>query len=230
MKIQVHQAGKLGQREYDASAFGERVFYRTLKDAVVMYQANQRQGTVKTKGRSEVAGSGKKPWKQKHTGRARAGDRKSPIWRGGGVVFGPLPRDYSYHMPVKARRVALRGALHGKLADGEVVLVDLSGIRAPSAKAARKLLLEVGSPARALVLIAAASEDVWKSFRNFPGVTVRTAAELCAFDVVAGGLVLAEQAALDALAARVGVQAAEPAAGPADIPSAAAADASGGDA
>ena len=113
MKVQSYKSGKVGQREFDATPFGEKILYRTLKDAVVMYQANQRQGTVKTKGRSEVAGSGKKPWKQKHTGRARAGDRKSPIWRGGGTVFGPKPRDYSYHMPTKARRVALRAALAG---------------------------------------------------------------------------------------------------------------------
>ncbi len=106
MKIQSYKAGKLGQSEFDAAPFGGRVLHRTLKEAVIMHERNQRQGTVYTRGREEVAGSHKKPWKQKHTGRARAGDRKSPIWRGGGTVFGPKPRDWSFHMPAKARRVA----------------------------------------------------------------------------------------------------------------------------
>ena len=200
---------KKGQRShaYDASAFGDKVLYRTLKDAVDMFQSNQRQGTVKTKGRAEVAFSGKKPWKQKHTGRARAGDKKSPIWRGGGTTFGPQPRDWSYHMPAKQRRVALCGALCGKFQDSEVALFDASGFDAPSAKAARELLAKAGSPRRALVVLAEANVNVWKSFRNFPLVNVRTAHDLCAYDVIKGGLVLAESAALDALAARVGIPA-----------------------
>jgi large subunit ribosomal protein L4 len=204
MKLKSYNAGSLGSQDFDEAPFGGKVLYRTLKDAVVMYQANQRQGTVSTRGRDQVVGSNKKPWKQKHTGRARAGDRKSPIWRGGGTVFGPKPRDYSYHMPVKARRVALRSALAGKLADDEVVLMDLTGFSAPNAKMARKVLGDLGNPRRALVVLAEQRPDVWKSFRNFPGVEVRTAADLCAHDVVATGLVIAERAALEALASRVG--------------------------
>jgi large subunit ribosomal protein L4 len=213
MKLKSYDGARLGEREYDAAPFGEKVLYRTLKDAVVMYQANQRQGTVKTKGRAEVAGSHKKPWKQKHTGRARAGDRKSPIWRGGGVVFGPRPRDFSYHMPAKARRVALRTALAGKLADGEVVLFDASGMTQPSAKAARAVLRgsgalerEAGQVRKVLVVLREHSAAAWKSFRNFPHVDVRTAADLCAFDVASARVVLAEGEALDAVARRVGVQ------------------------
>lgn len=204
MKVKSYKAGTVGTVELDEAPFGGKVLYRTLKEAVLMYQANQRQGTVNTRGRDQVAGSNKKPWKQKHTGRARAGDRKSPIWRGGGTVFGPKPRDWSYHMPKKARRVALRSALAGKLADDEVVIADLGAFSAPSAKVARKVLADLGSPRRALVVVAEPSENVWKSFRNFPGVTVRTAAELCAFDVVAGGTVLAEPAAMDFLARKLG--------------------------
>jgi large subunit ribosomal protein L4 len=207
MQVKSYKAGSIGQVQVDEAPFGGKVLYRTLKDAVVNYQANQRQGTVKTKGRSEVAGSHKKPWKQKHTGRARAGDRKSPIWRGGGTVFGPRPKDWSYKMPAKARRVALRSALAGKLKDDEVIVAELGTFPAPSAKAARKILADVGSPSRALIVLSAPNENVWKSFRNFPGVRVRTALELCAFDVVSGGLVITEKPALDALAQRVGVQA-----------------------
>lgn len=206
MNVQVHMPGKApASKDVDVSAFGDKVLYRTLKDAVVMFQANQRQGTAKTKGRSEVAGSHKKPWKQKHTGRARAGDVKSPIWRGGGTVFGPKPRDYSYHMPAKARRVALRTAILGKATDGELCLFDPSSFDAPSAKAARSVLADLGSPRRALIVTRDRNDAVWKSFRNFPNVNVRPAAELCAYDVVAGGLVLMEESALHALEQRVGV-------------------------
>ncbi len=207
MQVKSYKAGSVGQVEIDDARFGGKVLYRTLKDAVVMYQANKRQGTVNTRGRSEVQGTNKKPYRQKHTGRARAGDRKSPIWRGGGTVFGPKPRDYSYHMPAKARRVALRSAVAGKLADDELVLADLGEFPQPSAKSARKILADLGSPRRALVLIAERNDNLWKSFRNFPRVNVRTAAEVCALDVVNGGVVIAEGAAMDQLAQRVGVDA-----------------------
>jgi large subunit ribosomal protein L4 len=205
VKIQSYKAGKLGQTEFDAAPFGGRVLHRTLKEAVVMHQRNQRQGTVYTRGREEVAGSHKKPWKQKHTGRARAGDRKSPIWRGGGTVFGPKPRDWSFHMPAKARRVALRSAIAGKIADGEVILADVPELSKPSSKTVRQWLAELGSPRRALVVLDKSDANLWKSLRNFPGVRVRTAAELCAHDVVAGGVLVAERGAMNALAARVGV-------------------------
>ncbi len=210
MQLKSYKSGKLGKAEFDETPFGGKVLYRTLKDAVEMYQANQRLGTVNTRGRAEVAGSNKKPWRQKHTGRARAGDRKSPIWRGGGTVFGPKPRVWSYHMPAKARRVALRSALAGKLADDEVVLADLGSFTQPSAKAARKVLEALGAPHRVVVVIAERNEAIWKSFRNFPRVSVRTAAELCALDVLNGGLVVAEAAAMGALVERVGATAAAP--------------------
>jgi large subunit ribosomal protein L4 len=204
MQVKSYKAGNVGRVEFDERPFGGKVLYRTLKDAVDMYQANQRLGTVNTRGRSVVVGSNKKPWKQKHTGRARAGDRKSPIWRGGGIVFGPHPRDWSYHMPAKARRVALRSALAGKFTDEEVVLADLGAFGQPSSRAARKVLADLGSPRRALIVIAERNENLWKSFRNFPGVSVKTAAELCALDVIAGGLVVAEASAMRELASRVG--------------------------
>ncbi|TAJ18869.1 MAG: 50S ribosomal protein L4, partial [Planctomycetota bacterium] len=145
MQLKHYKSGSVGKADFDASAFGDKILYRTLKDAVYMYQANKRLGTVNTRGRDQVSGSNKKPWKQKHTGRARAGDRKSPIWRGGGTVFGPKPRDYSFHMPIKARRVALRSALAGKFADGEVAIADLGAFNKPSAKDARKLLASLRS-------------------------------------------------------------------------------------
>lgn len=204
MKVKSYKAGSVGEVELDVAPFGEKILYRTLKDAVVMFMANQRQGTASTKGRSEVKGTNKKPYKQKHTGRARAGDVKSPIWRGGGTVFGPKPRDYSYHMPTKARRVALRTAFAGKVADGEVVVADLGDWNEPASRSARKVLSDLGSPRRACVVIAERNENLYKSFRNFPKVQVRTAAELCAYDVVNGGTIIAEKAAIELLAERVG--------------------------
>lgn len=205
MEVRKLEGGQLGTTQVDEKPFGDKVLYRTLKDAVVMWQANQRQGTHSTKTRADVAGSHKKPWRQKKTGRARSGGRRSPIWRGGGTVFGPQPRDYSYHMPTKARRAALRTALLGKLQDGEVVVAELPSFDGPSAKTARGVLAAVGAPRRALIVLAEPDASVWKSFRNFPGVEVRTADDLCAYDVVAGGLVLAESAALEKLAERVGM-------------------------
>jgi len=209
MQVKSYKAGSIGDVALDEAPFGGKVLYRTLKDAVVMHQANQRQGNAKTRGRSEVRGTNKKPYRQKHTGRARAGDCKSPIWRGGGTVFGPLPRDYSYHMPAKARRVALRSALAGKLADDEVVIADLGEFAKPSAKSARKILQDLDATRRACVVVAERDENLWKSFRNFPRVIVRTAAELCTFDVVNGGVIIAESAAMDHLAERVGISAKE---------------------
>lgn len=208
MQVKSYKSGSVGAVELDETPFGGKVLYRTLKEAVIMYQANQRQGTVNTRGRSEVKGSNKKPYRQKHTGRARAGDVKSPIWRGGGTVFGPKPRSYSFYMPKKARRVALRSALAGKLNDNELVIADLDHIASPSAKAARKILADLGSPKRALVILAERNENVWKSFRNFPGVEVRLAAEICAYEVIAGGTLIAEPAAMDQLAAKFSAKAA----------------------
>ncbi len=211
MKLKLLKGGRLSEGEYDAARFGDKILYRTLKEAVDMYRANSRQGTVKTIGRDEVSGSNKKPWKQKHTGRARAGDRKSPIWRGGGTVFGPKPRDYSYHLPIKERRVALRSALRGKLDGGEVLLVELPAFERPSARAAREVLVKSGAlerqptQVRALLLLIERHDPlVWKSFRNFPDLAVRTAADVCALDVLRARLVLAEEPALDAVAERVG--------------------------
>jgi len=208
MQVKSYKAGQLGQVEIDERALADkggklRVLYRTLKDAVVMYAANQRQGNAYTRGRDEVVGSNKKPWKQKHTGRARAGDRKSPIWRGGGTVFGPKTRDWSYHMPAKEKRVATRTALLGKLLDQEVVIAELAFAK-PSAKAARKVLADLGAPRRALIVIETHDEAVWKSFRNFPGVSVRIADQVCAHDLVSGGLVIARAPAMTKLTQRVG--------------------------
>ncbi|MBL8857865.1 MAG: 50S ribosomal protein L4 [Planctomycetes bacterium] len=204
MKVQSYKAGKVGSVEVDSTPFGDKVMHRLLKEVVIMYQANKRLGTAKTKTRAEVHGSHAKPWKQKHTGRARAGDKKSPLWRSGGTVFGPVPHSFSFYMPAQARRVALRSAIAGKMKENEFVVAELPKLSAPSAKAARKLLSDLGAPRKALVVLSKPDTNVWKSFRNFPGVEVRTADELNALQVLNGGLIVAEQVAVTALAERVG--------------------------
>ncbi|MCH2105772.1 MAG: 50S ribosomal protein L4 [Planctomycetes bacterium] len=203
MKVKSYKDGSVGKVEVDEGAFGEKVLYRTLKDVVVNHMANQRQGNHSTKSRGQVKGTNKKPYRQKGTGRARAGDIKSPIRRGGGVAFGPKQRDHSYQPPVKLRRTALRSAIAGKLHDEEVVVTEFGEFSAPSAKAARKILSDLGSPKRAVIVLSEANENVYKSFRNFPKVEVRTGADLCAYDVVNGGLVIAESGVLELVAERV---------------------------
>jgi len=203
MKVKSYKDGSVGKVEVDESAFGEKVLYRTLKDVVVNHMANQRQGNHATKSRGQVKGTNKKPYRQKGTGRARAGDIKSPIRRGGGVAFGPKQRDHSYQAPVKLRRTALRSAIAGKLQDDEVVVTEFGELSAPSSKAARKILSDLGSPKRAVIVLNEANENVYKSFRNFPKVEVRIGADLCAYDVVNGGLVIAESGVLEQVAGRI---------------------------
>ena len=132
VEVKVESGGSVSTQTVDESRFGERVLVRTLKDAVVMYEANLRQGNAKTKSRGEVAGPNCKMWKQKHTGRARMGSKKVVHWRGGGTAFGPKPRDYSYHMPTKARRLALRTALARKPPANHAANPELRPLSAPS--------------------------------------------------------------------------------------------------
>lgn len=197
-------SGALSEREF-AADLGDRALNRTLKDAVVQYQANRRQGDAHTKIRGEVSGHTKKPWKQKKTGRARAGDRKSPLWRGGGTTFGPRnTRQWGYHLPKKQRLVALRSSLFGKLQDGEIKEISGLSFVEPSAKTARKLLADLVPHGTALVLLREHDETIWKSFRNFPRVSVRTAADANAYDLLAHKWILAQDGALDLLVERVG--------------------------
>jgi len=176
-----------------------------LRDAVVMYEANKRVGTVQTKERHFVSGSTKKMYKQKHTGNARQGDGKAPHFRGGGVCFGPHPRDYSYAMPKKALRKALAVALSRKIADGEVTVVKGVSFAKPSTKAYVKLVADADAGhAPLLVTAGVADRNLLLSSRNVPGSRVLPAAELNARDVAACTRLLLEDGAWDALVARIG--------------------------
>lgn len=164
--------------------FGGKVRRGLLRDTIIMHEANHRRGTASTKTRGEVKGGGRKPWKQKHTGRARAGDIRSPIWKGGGVVFGPRPRDYSFSMHRKAKKAALQSAILSKLIDNEVVLIDKLELDSPSTKKMATLLKCLDIRDSCLVVIQEFDETIWKSFRNIYNVKLRVASDLNAYDVI----------------------------------------------
>ncbi len=202
VEVKVYSGGSVSTRDVDVSRFGERVLGRTLKDAVVMYEANLRQGTAKTKSRGQVAGPNAKLWKQKHTGRARMGSKKVVHWRGGGTAFGPKPRDYSYHMPVKARRVALRNALFSKFRDGEVVVADGWPTDTPSTKQAVAVLSGIGLEKSVLVVTDDLERNLYLSLRNVPGVDVAQLADLNARSVLLRRNLVLTPSAMDKLEAR----------------------------
>ncbi|MBI4603092.1 MAG: 50S ribosomal protein L4 [Planctomycetes bacterium] len=170
-----------------------------LKEAVVMYEANRRVGTHATKTRSEVAGSTRKPWKQKGTGRARAGSRKSPLWRGGGIIFGPHPRDYSYAINRKQRRLALRAALHAKFRDGQVVVLDGLRLEAPKTKVVQAALKALGVQGSCLIGTGSSDRNLHLSARNIPGVSVSPLKDFNALEVLKARRIVLTREAFDEL-------------------------------
>jgi len=198
-EVKVYSSGSVKAKKVDVSAFGDRILGRTLKDAVVMYEANARAGTAKTKTRGEVAGPNKKLWRQKHTGRARMGTTKGNIWRGGGLVFGPRPRSYYYQMPVKARRAALCNALYSKFQDGEVGIADGWPEGKPSCKQAHAILVALGMPSSELVVTEQQDDNLHLSLRNVPHVRVRPVSDLNTLEVLRHRYLVLTPGALQAL-------------------------------
>jgi len=180
----------------------KRVRYRLLKEAVVMYEANKRVGTSNAKTRAAVAGSGKKPWRQKGAGRARSGSRKSPLWRGGGVVFGPHPRDYSYSINRKQRQLATRSALLGKLRDQQVIVLDELKLDAPSTKTLAATLAAIGTDKSCLIGTTEPDRNLVLSARNLPGVLVAPLRDFNARDVLRSRTIVLLKDAFEALAAQ----------------------------
>jgi large subunit ribosomal protein L4 len=173
-----------GEIEVSDRVFAAEVNDALLHQAVVIWQANQRQGTRSTKTRGKVRGGGKKPWRQKGTGRARQGSIRSPLWRKGGVVFGPLPREFRLALPQKMRRRAVVSALSAKARDGEIVVVEGLSLEAPKTRAMRAALEAVGAP-QALVVTADHDPVVYKSVRNLPGSATLEARQVTARDLLA---------------------------------------------
>ena len=152
--------------------------------AVVMQQACERQGTASTKTRADVSGSGKKPWKQKHTGRARAGSIRSPVWRHGGVVFGPHPRSYSQAMPKRQYRVALQSALSAKLSAGAVTVVSDLTLAQPKTALLAKTLAQLGLASKTLIVAGADSSDLERAAKNLSSVKVVKPQHLNVYDIL----------------------------------------------
>ncbi len=183
-QAKVLNGGTVATRTIDLALFGDGRRRQLLKQAAIAYQANSRQGTHKAKKRAETSYSEAKPWPQKHTGRARAGDRNSPLWRHGGTIFGPIPRDYRQHLPRRALREALRSALFGKLVDGEVAFIEKLALPKPSTKAAAKCLKDLGADRGVTVVVDGDGESVYRSFRNLERVDVVPAADVNALHVL----------------------------------------------
>lgn len=193
---------QVGSYEIDPAELAPKVSKQLLHDAVVMYQANQRQGTQKTKTRGEVAGSTRKLYRQKGTGNARAGARRSGTRRGGGHIFAKRPRDFGWRMPRKSLQTATRMALAARLADDEVKLVDRLTVDAPKTAVVARMLGALGLGEQT-VLLAADTHDanVWKSARNIAGVSVSPVAELNAWSILRPKSIVMTTAAIDAFRA-----------------------------
>ena len=168
----------------DEQLWNDTVNLRLLSQAVQMYRANQRAGTASTKTRGDVSGGGKKPWKQKHTGRARAGSTRSPLWRHGGSVFGPRPRSHAYALPKAILRRALLESLKGKLKDQELIIVKEIAAQEPKTKPFGKLAQTFGVEKLSVIVLEALHEPIVKSLRNLAKFSLRRADDLNAFDVL----------------------------------------------
>ena len=179
----IDQKGKdAGEVTLNDEVFGIKPNESVVFDAIIRQRAGKRQGTSKVKNRSAVRGGGKKPWKQKGTGRARQGSIRSPQWRGGGVVFGPTPRSYAYSMPRKQRRLAIKSVLSQKLIDKDLIVLDQLTMSAPKTKEFKSILDDLKVEGK--VLVVSEDKNIQYSARNLPNVKVITANGLNVEDVV----------------------------------------------
>src|SRR5438067_7090849 len=177
------QNQQVGTIEVRDDVFAGRVNTDLFRSSVVHANAADRRGTHQTKNRANVSGSGKKPWRQKGTGRARVGEIRNPLWRKGGTVFGPQPRSYAYALPKKVERGALRAALAQKIQHGDLLVVDALGLSEAKTRAAAEFLARLGVSGKAVLVDVAADETLSRSVRNIPGVSLAPSARLNARDV-----------------------------------------------
>ena len=200
----VDKTGKeVGQYEIDTTELADKVTKQLLHDAVVMYRNNLRQGSVKTKGRSDVAGSKKKMYRQKGTGNARAGFRQSPVWRGGGVAHGPHPRSYEQKINKKVMKLAFARAFSDKLVAGDVIVLDEFKFEAPKTKLMVKLLKELGVDRTACIVQKDVDDTVVLAASNIPTVDYSTAQALDVYTVLANRKLVCDKDGFDALMARI---------------------------
>jgi large subunit ribosomal protein L4 len=203
MELDVHDTAgaKVGTIALDETVWGIEPNIAVMHQALLRQQANARLGTHDTKTRAEVRGGGRKPWRQKGTGRARQGSIVAPHWRHGGVALGPHPRDLGHAMPKKMRRAAIFSALSAKLADGELIVIDSLGLESISTKTAAAFLKEMSPTRKTLVILESVDDTAVKSLRNIEGVTIRVAPAFSVRDVVDGGTVLLTRAAVEKIEA-----------------------------
>ena len=187
---------KIGEIELSEAVFGIQPNESVLHDSVKNHLANCRQGTQSTLTKGEVSYTTKKPWRQKGTGRARAGYAGSPVWYHGGVAFAPKPRDYSYSLNKKVRRLALKSALSAKAAESEIIVIDGLKVDEIKTKAFKSFLEKVGVTGKALVVTENVDEKVVKSARNLPGVTTTTATIISPYMILTSGKMVLDKAAL----------------------------------
>ena len=186
---------KVGDVELSEAVFGIEPNTYVVHDVVKNHLANCRQGTQSALTRAEVSGGGKKPWRQKGTGNARQGSTRAPQWTHGGVVFAPKPRDYSYTLNKKVKRLALKSALSAKAAEGNVLVVDDLKLDAIKTKDMQAFLDAVGAK-KAVLITPEVRENVYKSARNIPGVSTTTATILSVYDIVNANQIIVDKAAL----------------------------------
>jgi large subunit ribosomal protein L4 len=187
--VDIHKR-KVGSVDLKDAVFGASPDRSLIHAAVVMQRACARQGTASTLRRGEVSGSGRKPWKQKHTGRARAGSIRSPVWRHGGSVFGPKPRSYAYSIPKKQYRAALQGALSSKLASGEVLIVSDLSLSEPKTRLLAKTLVQMGVTGKSLIVLGEGRSDLERAARNLRDVTLLAPHELNVYDLLRCGSII----------------------------------------
>jgi large subunit ribosomal protein L4 len=190
---------KVGALEVSDEVFGGRVNTAVIWEAVVHQLASERRGTAATKTRGQVSGTGKKPWRQKGTGRARVGEARNPLWRTGGVVFGPQPRSYAYPLPKKVIRGGLRAALTQKFKEAGVLVVDQLSAEEPRTRHAAELLNRLDLPGKALLVDVKLDANLSLAVRNISGIRMSSTRRLSARDVVDAGRVVMTRAAVERL-------------------------------
>jgi large subunit ribosomal protein L4 len=193
------QNEKVGEVEFDDDLFGGRDRTHLIWQSVVHANAADRRGTHATKTRGLVRGTGKKPWRQKGTGRARVGEARNPLWRKGGTVFGPQPRSYDYRVPLKVERGALRAALAQKVKDGTLVVVDRLAAEDGKTKGAAALLARLGAGSKALLVDVAPDPNLQTAVRNLAGVRLLPSRKVTARDIAATPRLIATTAAVERL-------------------------------
>ena len=198
------QNQKVGSLDLRDEVFGGRIKTDLIHESVIRANAAERRGTHATKTRAMVSGSGKKPWRQKGTGRARVGEIRNPLWRKGGTVFGPQPRSYEYQLPKKVEKGALRAALSQKLRDGEVIVVDALSVGEIKTKAAAAMLRKLGVDGKVLLVDVKPEDKLSLSVRNIEGVKVLPSNRVSARDVMNTRRVVLTQAALEKLQEALG--------------------------